>query len=613
MKNVPPHHMSNITVIRRAIGLMSRREVYATFGLLLLMLVAGVLESTVVAAVLPFVYVLVDPASAAANPKIAEVLNLLGLDQGNALPVLSVTLVAALVLASLTSALVNYLNEHQTELSRLRLARAILERIVNAPYLWMIRRDSSTLVKAIYDDVRIWRRDCLQSLLNLVQAVILIIFPAVAATLLAPMSGLLALVVLGVCSAFIMMLIRRPILNMSKNARELHSKTVSTLQQVLVGVREVKVSRKAVFFLGAFDKWHSGLNRVQMQVRLLSRLPASLLTLLGQVGFVLIAFLFWKEGYSGVEITAQIAVIGLVVTRVLPAVNRLNAGLATLLGSLAYVEGLLNILDSTDKDQGWLASGSHGKVPIPKDWKALQLQGAGFGFGEGGGIWDLDIELKRGKFYGVVGRSGAGKSTLLNLLLGLIEPTQGRILIDGVERQRLDPAAWLDQLAYVPQDVFLLDDTLEANIIFGTQREDATVCMGNALKIASLDTLIPELPEGMATRLGERGRRFSGGQAQRVAIARAMFNRPTILLMDEATSALDSITESDVQNAIAELGDDTLVIAISHRVSSLKNCDDIIVVDAGRIADVGSYDELMQRNHLFADLAANTEKSLVES
>ena len=193
MKNVPPHHMSNITVIRRAIGLMSRREVYATFGLLLLMLVAGVLESTVVAAVLPFVYVLVDPASAAANPKIAEVLNLLGLDQGNALPVLSVTLVAALVLASLTSALVNYLNERQTELSRLRLARAILERIVNAPYLWMIRRDSSTLVKAIYDDVRIWRRDCLQSLLNLVQAVILIIFPAVAATLLAPMSGLLAL------------------------------------------------------------------------------------------------------------------------------------------------------------------------------------------------------------------------------------------------------------------------------------------------------------------------------------------------------------------------------------------------------------------------------------
>jgi ABC-type multidrug transport system fused ATPase/permease subunit len=335
--------------------------------------------------------------------------------------------------------------------------------------------------------------------------------------------------------------------------------------------------------------------------------------LLGQVGFVLIAFLFWKEGYSGVEITAQIAVIGVVVTRVLPAVNRLNAGLATLLGSLTYVEGLLNILDSTEKDQGWLASGSHGKVPIPKDWKTLQLQGAGFGFGEGGGIWDLDIELKRGNFYGVVGRSGAGKSTLLNLLLGLIEPTQGRILIDGVERQRLDPAAWLDQLAYVPQDVFLLDDTLEANIIFGTQREDATVCMGNALKIASLDTLIPELPEGMATRLGERGRRFSGGQAQRVAIARAMFNRPTILLMDEATSALDSITERDVQNAIAELGDDTLVIAISHRVSSLKNCDDIIVVDAGRIADVGSYDELMQRNHLFADLAANTEESPVES
>jgi ABC-type multidrug transport system fused ATPase/permease subunit len=136
--------------------------------------------------------------------------------------------------------------------------------------------------------------------------------------------------------------------------------------------------------------------------------------------------------------------------------------------------------------------------------------------------------------------------------------------------------------------------------------------MDNALKIASLDTLITELPEGMATRLGERGRRFSGGQAQRVAIARAMFNSPTILLMDEATSALDSITERDVQNAIAELGDDTLVIAISHRVSSLKNCDAIIVIDVGRIADVGSYDELICRSRLFADLAANPEESPVE-
>jgi ATP-binding cassette subfamily C protein len=215
---------------------------------------------------------------------------------------------------------------------------------------------------------------------------------------------------------------------------------------------------------------------------------------------------------------------------------------------------------------------------------------------------NASLSLERGKFYGFVGQSGAGKSTLANLLLGLIGPTRGAISIDGRPLAEFAIADWRRRFGYVPQDAFILDATLRDNITFGEPADDARV--QDAIARAGLADVVARLDGGLDTVLGERGRRFSGGQAQRVAIARALFRKPEILFFDEATSALDSVTEAEIHLAIESLRGEAMAIMIAHRISSLRRCDLIFMLDGGRIVESGTYDELLARSEPFRRLAA---------
>ncbi len=593
----------------RAFGLLTPHERNWAVILLLLMLVAGLLESCVVAAVLPFVYILIDPQRASSIPILTDLLRAANLTLTNALPVLAACLILLIFFSSLLSGLTTYLNERQTELSRNRMALELLGRTINAPYLWIRQQRVAALANVIYDDVRIWRRDCIQSVMNTIQAIIMIVFPATAAVLLAPLQGFYALAVLSLVSVMLVATVRRPLQRLSDEARITQKYSLALLHQTLTGIREVKTSNTAGFFVSAFGQIHRINTSLILRTRVLATLPANSMTMLGQIGFVSTAVVLWNSGASAAEITGQIAIIGVVVSRVLPAANRLNAAITTLLRSLPFVAGMLEVMDAAEADSSWLADRSSNKQSMPKTWRTLEFSNVDFSYGNSNvGLSDINLCLKRGRFYGVVGRSGAGKSTLINLLLGLYSPTRGCVLIDGMSRDQFRPTDWIDQLAYVPQDVFILDDSVKANIAFGRDADKSTSDMSAAIRIACLDELLADLPQGLDTPLGERGRRFSGGQAQRVAIARALYSMPSILLMDEATSALDSITEARIQEGIRALGDDVLVIAVAHRISSLRNCDAIIVMDEGRIMEIGSYTELLANSPLFAELASSSEK-----
>jgi ATP-binding cassette subfamily C protein len=206
----------------------------------------------------------------------------------------------------------------------------------------------------------------------------------------------------------------------------------------------------------------------------------------------------------------------------------------------------------------------------------------------------ISFTITRGQSIGIVGPTGAGKSTLVDLLLGLLAPTSGRVLIDG---QPLDgrERAWQRQIGYVPQDVYLLDDSLRRNIAFGIP--DSAIDeqrLANAVSLARLDEVVAGLPNEMETVVGENGVRLSGGQRQRVAIARALYHDPQVLVFDEATAALDNQTEREVTDAIANVHGLRTVIAIAHRLSTVKGCDQLIYLRDGRIAGLGTYDELIR-------------------
>jgi ATP-binding cassette subfamily C protein len=224
-----------------------------------------------------------------------------------------------------------------------------------------------------------------------------------------------------------------------------------------------------------------------------------------------------------------------------------------------------------------------------------------FGY-EGGppfALDDVSFTIERGQSVGIVGPTGAGKSTLVDVLLGLLQPTTGRVLIDG-EPLAGHESAWQRQIGYVSQDVYLLDDSLRRNIAFGIPDSGIDEArLGLAVTQARLEEVVNMLPERLDTVVGENGVRLSGGQRQRVAIARALYHDPPVLFFDEATAALDNQTEREVTEAIAHLrlaaGHGTrTVIAIAHRLSTVQHCDRLIYLRDGKLAGVGTYQELMR-------------------
>ena len=235
----------------------------------------------------------------------------------------------------------------------------------------------------------------------------------------------------------------------------------------------------------------------------------------------------------------------------------------------------------------------------------VRLDGVRFAYGPDAPevLHGVDLTVRRGDFIGICGPTGGGKSTLLDLLVGLLQPASGRVEVDGVPLGPM-PRWWWSQIGVVSQAVFLTDDSVRGNIAFGEELEDVDEDrLRRCIQRAQLDDVILALPEGLDTLVGERGVRLSGGQRQRIAIARALYREPAVLILDEGTSALDGATERALVAAIDEATTSRTLITIAHRISTIRDADRILVVADGRVQDIGTHDELLERNELFRALA----------
>ncbi|MDC1132015.1 ABC transporter ATP-binding protein [Gammaproteobacteria bacterium] len=317
----------------------------------------------------------------------------------------------------------------------------------------------------------------------------------------------------------------------------------------------------------------------------------------------LILFLLATNNGSLNVILPQLGIYAMASYKLLPAFQQVY-------GNLTFVRGSASALNSIRSDLlEWRSAKEnptddiHRKISFKEH---IEFKNVSFKYPSKNelALENINLKIHAKSIVGLVGSSGAGKSTIVDLILGLLVPSNGSVLVDGSPLYNSSLKAWQSCVGYVPQTIFLSDNTIAANVALGLQEESIDVVkVRNAIKLADLDSFVNSLPNGLNEMVGERGVQLSGGQKQRIAIARALYNDPSILVFDEATSALDGITEKVIMDAIYKLSSSKTIILIAHRLNTVKQCDEIFFFEGGRLIDSGSFDTMKTNNKKFKQMS----------
>lgn len=377
--------------------------------------------------------------------------------------------------------------------------------------------------------------------------------------------------------------------------------SVKTTLQALGGIKEIQLRHEQDMLVDAYRSSRERAGRAQRVTLFFSELPKYVLEILFVAGIGLMTALSYTRNDPGAAL-GTIALFGVAGFRILPSMVRSLASLTLVRGGLPALDMVApDLTHAHDEPAPEVAGGE--RLPLTRE---LVLDGVSFRYDEDAPLVldDVSLRVPAGSSLAVVGASGAGKTTLVDLVLGFHRPTAGTISADGVDVFGALPR-WRAGLAMVPQDVYLLDDSLAANVRFtAAPAPDPDPDLALAIDGAGLTDVVAALPDGLDTMVGERGNRMSGGQRQRVGIARAIYRRPTLLVLDEATSALDNETEHQVAQTMKAMRGSVTLVVVAHRLSTVKDCDSIVLLEGGRVRAQGTFDELRAGDPTFARMVA---------
>lgn len=567
----------------------SKRRSQLVF-LLALMTVVAIFDVLTIGAVLPFLGVLVAPEQVFMHPWLESVKLVLALSEPE-------DLVRPLMIGFggvivLSAALRIFLLIFQTKVSQgigLDISVSIYESRLYQPYSVHVMSNSSDVIAGI------WKADTVVG--SFVYPVLTIVSTMILLTLTVPTlfvigGQLLIVLCLTVVAiyAFIMRISRNSVKGYSQVISQSQNRVLQIMQEGLGGIRDVLIGGVQSLFVNAY--WISDKERrnAMSALSVTSAAPKFLLETLGMVVIIVLAyFLTEQDGLSKAVPVLGAIVLG--VQRILPSAQQAYAGLTTMRGGYSSVLDVLVLLNQPMPKQSY-ASGRQ----IVNFNRSIELRDVSFSYTPSAHLVmsGINLVISKGARIGLVGGTGCGKSTLADLIMGLLMPTQGQMLVDAVALKPLDAPAWMARVAHVPQAIFLSDASIAENIAFGVPPEEIDMQrVRHVAKMAQLSADVEAMHLQYNARVGERGCRMSGGQRQRIGIARALYKQADVLVLDEATSALDNDTETQLIETIEALGRDITVISIAHRLTTLRGCDLIIELSAGRIVREMTFEQMM--------------------
>ena len=566
------------------------------FGLLLvLMLLVSLGEMLSIGAVLPFLGVLTAPERVFTHPFAQPIIRILELSSPDQL-LLPIT-IALGVIAIVAGALRLVLLWSSTRLSYATgadLSISIYRRTLYQPYSIHVARNSSEVINAITGKAASII-GIIMMVLNLIASCFMLAAILAALLSIEPVMAVVSFLGFGLIYFVVIKITRKRLLNNSRIIAHESTRVIKALQEGLGGIRDVLIDGSQATYCQIYQESDFPLRRAQGNSVFISTSPKFAVEALGMLLIAILAYSMASQPDGIAKAIPVLGALALGAQRLLPILQQAYNAWSGIVGSQKSLEDAIALLEQVLPDHAIQST----LMPLPFN-KNIKLNQLSFKYSSVSTLVlnGLDLSISKGARVGFIGSTGSGKSTLLDIVMGLLEPTGGALEIDGVPLTSVNHRGWQDHIAHVPQSIFLADSSIEENIAFGVRKDqiDHDRVM-QAAQQAQISETIETWPQKYQTLVGERGVRLSGGQRQRIGIARALYKKADVIILDEATSALDNETEQAVMQAIDGLSNDITILIIAHRLTTLRNCTQVVELSGASISRVGSYAEMVVGIH----------------
>ncbi len=566
-----------------------------------MLFIGSFLEIVSIGIIVPFINIVNKPSILLKKPLIGTILSTLSINKP-----LQIIVMASMALIFIFIIRSFYLVIQWRILYRfiydymVNLGKKLLAVYLNAPYSFHLQSNASILISNINIEV-LNIAGVLRMLMSIIAESIILIGLLAILFISAPLATGSGIFLLGSISMVYLLSIKKQIKKFGKIRKECQGEMIKRVKESIGAVKEVKILGKEDYFVQAFYKTGLDFAKALHKNMLLGVYPRLLLETMAGISFVLLVLIIILSKGDIQDALPLLALFGAAIIRLVPSISRMASSISRLQFFAPSINTVYNDLKKFYKGEYYQ---EQSKLPTIRFKNKIEIKEIGFSYPNAmsPAIENLTITINRGQSIGIVGQSGSGKTTFINLLLGLLKPTHGKILVDGIDIQK-NIHGWQQNIGYVPQDIYLLDDTIRKNVAFGVPDEDIDDnAIWSALELAQLSSFVKAKEKGLDTVIGEHGVSLSGGQRQRLGIARALYHNPQVLVLDEATSSLDYKTEKRLTKAIESLSMTKTLVIVTHRINTVKHCDIIYILKAGKVVGAGRYEDLRESNLVFQQL-----------
>ena len=591
--------------LKKIFDLLTPNERKNLFPLFIMILIMALLDVIGVASIMPFIAVLSNPNIIETNSILSFIYkasNEIGVSTIDQFIFLLAIFTFLMLFFSLTfKAFTTYALLQFGLMREYTFSKRLLESYLHQPYAWFLNRNSAELGKNILSESGRFANYCLIPMLNLFAQSIVVVALLTLIIIINPILALTSFAVLGAGYLLIFKLVKVILDTLGKKSIQSNHNRFSALQEVFGAIKELKVRGLERTYINRYSVSAKTYAKTLASTQIIAQIPKFFMEIIAFGGVILAVLILLKTNTDFFSVLPIITLYVLAGYRLMPALQSIYFSYT----QIHFFNAALQALHSDIMSLKMIEPEITTQNPVLLQ-ESIKLKNIHFNYPNTSrlALKDITLNIRANSTVGFVGSTGSGKTTIADLILGLLDPQNGMLMVDGNAIDSLNRRQWQKNIGYVPQNIYLIDDTISANIAIGIESKNIDYkAVERAAKVANMhDFVINELPDGYKTEVGERGVRLSGGQRQRIGIARALYHNPQLLIFDEATSALDNLTEQAVMKEVRNIGKKITIIIIAHRLNTVFECDNIFLLEKGELKGQGNFETLLKTNKKFKQM-----------